>query len=60
MMKKVNILIIGGGSAGMAAAAAAYEQGERDILILNVQIAWAVFSANASTMDLGFTGTKKN
>lgn len=27
MMKKVNILIIGGGSAGMAAAAAAYEQG---------------------------------
>ena len=33
-MKKVNILIIGGGSAGMAAAAAAYEQGERDILIL--------------------------
>ena len=34
MMKKVNILIIGGGSAGMAAAAAAYEQGERDILIL--------------------------
>ena len=33
-MKKVNILIIGGGSAGMAAAAAAYEQGERSILIL--------------------------
>lgn len=33
-MKQVDILIIGGGSAGMAAAAAAYEQGVRDILIL--------------------------
>lgn len=33
-MKEVNVLIIGGGSAGMAAAAAAYERGERSILIL--------------------------
>lgn len=33
-MKQVDILIIGGGSAGMAAAATAYEQGARDILIL--------------------------
>jgi len=33
-MKEVDILIIGGGSAGMAAAAAAYEQGSRSILIL--------------------------
>ena len=29
-----NLVIVGGGPAGMAAAVAAYEQGERDILIL--------------------------
>ena len=34
MMKKVNLVIIGGGPAGMAAAVAAYDAGERDILIL--------------------------
>ena len=33
-MKKVNLVIIGGGPAGMAAAVAAYDAGERDILIL--------------------------
>ena len=33
-MKHVNILIVGGGPAGLAAAAAAYDVGERDILIL--------------------------
>ena len=31
---KHNLVIIGGGPAGMAAAVAAYERGERDILIL--------------------------
>ena len=33
-MKHVQILIIGGGPAGLAAAAAAYDAGEQDILIL--------------------------
>lgn len=33
-MKSVDILIIGGGSAGLAAAASAYDNGSRDILIL--------------------------
>lgn len=33
-MKKVELVIIGGGPAGMAAACGAYEQGLRDILIL--------------------------
>ena len=33
-MKEVNIVIIGGGPAGLAAAAAAYDAGERSILIL--------------------------
>lgn len=33
-MKQVDLLIIGGGSAGMAAASSAYEQGIQDILIL--------------------------
>ena len=33
-MKKRDLLIIGGGSAGMAAALAAYDKGIRDILIL--------------------------
>lgn len=33
-MRQVDVLVIGGGSAGMAAAAAAYEQGIRNILIL--------------------------
>lgn len=33
-MKRVELVIIGGGSAGMAAACGAYEEGIRDILIL--------------------------
>lgn len=33
-MKKVNLVIVGGGPAGLAAAKAAYDKGERDILIL--------------------------
>ncbi len=33
-MEKINIVIIGGGPAGLAAAAAAYDAGERSILIL--------------------------
>ena len=34
VIKRVNLVVIGGGPAGMAAAVAAYEKGERDILIL--------------------------
>ena len=34
MIKKHKIVIIGGGPAGMAAAVAAYDRGERDIVIL--------------------------
>ena len=33
-MEKINIVIVGGGPAGLAAAAAAYDAGERSILIL--------------------------
>ena len=33
-MKKTDLVIIGGGPAGMAAAVAAYDAGLRDILIL--------------------------
>ena len=33
-MKNVNLVIIGGGPAGLAAAIGAYDKGERDILIL--------------------------
>ena len=33
-MKKINLVIVGGGPAGLAAAKAAYDCGERDILIL--------------------------
>ncbi len=33
-MKKVNLVIVGGGPAGLAAAKAAYDSGERDIIIL--------------------------
>ena len=33
-MKEIDLVIIGGGPAGMAAALAAHEQGVRDILIL--------------------------
>lgn len=34
MMKNVNVVIVGGGPAGLAAAKAAYDCGERDIIIL--------------------------
>ena len=34
-MKKLDLVIIGGGPAGMAAAVAAYEKGVRDLLILD-------------------------
>ena len=34
VIKRVNLVVIGGGPAGMAAAVAAYEKGERNILIL--------------------------
>ena len=34
MMKNINLVIVGGGPAGLAAAKAAYDAGERDILIL--------------------------
>lgn len=33
-MKEINLVIIGGGPAGMAAAISAYDNGEKDILIL--------------------------
>ena len=33
-MRKTDLIIVGGGPAGMAAALAAYEKGIRDILIL--------------------------
>lgn len=33
-MKKINLVIVGGGPAGLAAAKSAYDSGERDILIL--------------------------
>lgn len=33
-MKKINLVIVGGGPAGLAAAKSAYDCGERDILIL--------------------------
>ena len=38
-MKKIDLVIIGGGPAGLAAAVAAYENGIRDILILERDVA---------------------
>ena len=38
-IRKVRLVIIGGGPAGMAAAVAAYDAGERDILILERDVA---------------------
>jgi len=35
LMKQIDLLIVGGGPAGLAAAVSAYEQGIRDILILD-------------------------
>ncbi|MCM1289701.1 MAG: FAD-dependent oxidoreductase [Corallococcus sp.] len=34
MMKRVNLVIVGGGPAGLAAAVSAYDNGEKDIIIL--------------------------
>ena len=38
-IRKCDLVIIGGGPAGMAAAVAAYEEGQRDILILERDVA---------------------
>ena len=37
-MKQIDLVVIGGGPAGMAAAVSAYENGIKDILILAINI----------------------
>ena len=40
-MKNVDLVIIGGGPAGLAAAVAARKSGVQDILILGATVSWA-------------------
>ena len=39
-IRQADVVIIGGGPAGLAAAVRLYDQGVRDILILNGSISW--------------------
>ena len=47
---KCDVVVIGGGPAGLAAAVAAKEEGAEKVLILERDNAWAGFSSSVSTL----------
>lgn len=59
-MNNYDIVIIGGGPAGLAAATAAFDAGEKSILILERDAGLAAYCSSASIMDLGFIHLTRN
>ena len=59
-MKHCDLVIIGGGPAGLAAAAAAREAGVEDILLLERDTELGVFSISASTAALVSTPSRRS
>ena len=55
-----NLVIIGGGPAGLAAAKSAYDAGERDIVILERQSELGAYSISVYTTALDCTHSKKS
>lgn len=58
-MRKVDLVVIGGGAAGMAAAVSAYRSGVKDVLYWRETIIWEACSSSASTMDSVCIGSRR-
>lgn len=59
-MQYVNVLVIGAGPAGMAAAIAAREAGVSNLLVLERENDMAAFCANASITDSACTASRRS
>ena len=59
-MKTLDLVIIGGGPAGMAAALAACEKGVRDLLILDREPQLGGILSSASTTASASTASKRS
>ena len=57
---KHEIVIIGGGPAGLAAAISARENGVEDVLVLERERSWGASSTSASTTALGCTPSRRS
>ena len=58
MMRNVDVAVVGGGPAGLAAALAAHKAGARSVLVLERDAfpgRWAAFCSSASTTALACT-----